>query len=69
MSNQTPWFDGSVKPARDGWYERKYHRCGKVYPRFSMYANGYWYTVLGNGLLHMSVFQRELSWRGLKEPK
>lgn len=39
MSKLTPWFSGSVKPSRDGVYERDHISWGLCYSRF---YNGSW---------------------------
>lgn len=68
---KTPWFDGGIRPARMGVYERK-HGDGVMY---SYWDGGRWcysmYTAAGTlQYRHLMSKQQELPWRGLaKEPK
>lgn len=75
-SKETPWFDGNVKPVRDGVYKRRYRGGGVVV--FSKFNNGEWYVGFSNNPIYAfnsirhSPFQF-LPWRGLaqdpNEPK
>lgn len=63
----TKWFDGSVKPVRDGVYQRR-HFVGKVY---SLFSNGHWClnqpTTLQASRAYYFSSRQDLPWRGLAE--
>lgn len=81
----TPWFDGSVKPAREGVYMRRIvHRLSdgrvmrskRVERVFWDLRHKLWFGYLNNGRLFRSLFQshngnaNKFEWRGLtKEQK
>lgn len=63
----TKWFDGSVKPVRDGVYQRKYNDWS-VYCKFK---NGNWYCAKADAYFAqftetISDFQND-PWRGLAQ--
>ena len=59
----TPWFDGSVKPVRVGWYERKWPHGWTEYGHWDGFA---WVYPEGNG----KFWSQHLPWRGLaQQPK
>ena len=62
---KTTWFDGSVKPVRDGVYERKHKR----WIRYSKFYKGSWrYT---NDTVEFAASEKSpsmwqnLPWRGI----
>ncbi|WP_395009808.1 hypothetical protein [Undibacterium sp.] len=65
----TKWFDGSVKPVRDGVYERKYP--GEPESVYNKFANGKWYV--GGWTIEQADFKSGISeyqndpWRGLTQ--
>jgi hypothetical protein len=65
----TKWFDGSVKPVRDGVYERDYGAGVHAYWRFE---NGFWrfgaIDSLGDQFIYSADRKsdsQKLPWRGL----
>ncbi len=68
----TPWFDGSVKPARVGWYQRDYGRCCQAeeyqYPDY--WDGDNWYVGVGGRKPTNLICNGDMPWRGLtKEQK
>ena len=74
MAEMTPWFPGTVRPARDGVYEL----FGKL-KQYAKYANGKWYlsqesvNVASAETRESGVQRYRLSdcwqWRGFTEPQ
>lgn len=68
----TPWFDGKVKPARPGMYQRQWLR-GEL--RWSMWTGKHWGPTCTSKCMaaHFSTGQsalQEAPWRGLaKKPE
>lgn len=68
--NLTPWFDGSVKPARVGIYQRDYYsnssRRGWAYCRWDGYR---WYSGhIDISYAFKAIYyspHQELPWRGI----
>jgi hypothetical protein len=62
----TPWFDDSVKPVRDGVYQRLYD-TGPVYSKLS---GGRWYmassSIKGAAKEDWPSCIHGIKWRGLK---
>jgi hypothetical protein len=70
LPNLTPWFDGDVKPARVGVYERRYPNPN---PNRYSYWNGLWWMFSGATIEGAASVERTVStcqdaaWRGLAE--
>ncbi len=66
MSNLTPWFRGSVKPARKGVYLRDHISWGES---FSLWDGKWWmypgYTVAEAARQDCLSDQQNAPWRGL----
>lgn len=62
----TPWFDGSVKPARIGIYEREYPN-GNYYSYWDGSRWGMGYATLGIVRQTLWPHIQDLPWRGLAE--
>lgn len=65
---KTKWFDGSVKPVRDGVYQRQDDTGIAIY---SMFANGVWHwgsleKECATSLSFVSCTQNA-KWRGLAQ--
>lgn len=65
----TPWFDGTVTPAREGVYEIKY-RCGMVFIGHSRWDGEQWCLRTTMGVeeaarQHKKAHGPVLEWRGL----
>lgn len=62
---KTPWFDGSIRPARKGLYERNF--TGGI--SLCMWTGRYWLTPWGerSGFQPVEINGRFRSWRGLAE--
>lgn len=63
----TPWFPGTVKPARSGVYER---RNGQGCRWYSMWASGRWWgnwatVARASNRWEYTGFSGVLQWRGL----
>jgi hypothetical protein len=56
----TPWFDGSVMPARQGLYQRDYKLDGLPVPGIGRFIGGRWITPEGN-----ESIDQFLPWRGI----
>jgi len=65
----TQWFDGSVKPVRDGVYERKYpDEVRSVYCKFvdGKWWRGGWDIEEASRIRTISDYQND-PWRGLAQ--
>ena len=67
----TKWFDGSVKPVRDGVYQRK--TDGGDF-RYWIFMDGFWrYGGFGNAEMCVTAFSdrgalsQSIPWRGLAQ--
>lgn len=66
----TKWFDGAVKPVRNGIYQRSHNQSD--WGLFWLYKNGEW-KYGGEGSPHLvrdnncPSPQQEMSWRGLAQ--
>lgn len=68
----TKWFDGSVKPVRDGVYQRKYRSDSEV-SAFWMFRKGRW--IFGGAIFPNAVrldedrasLDQDFPWRGLAQ--
>ena len=66
----TDWFDGAVKPVRNGVYEREYIAGKAKIPRYCYWDGKHWYV--GTDSLDQAVFHplltapnQSLRWRGV----
>ena len=65
----TPWYPGTVKPVRDGVYERKFPLKNSV--GFTRFANGRWYLswdTLDRALRDDESVEgiwQDIKWRGV----
>ena len=55
----TPWYPGTVKPVRKGWYQRKYRHFGPS----MCYWDGKKFSALE--YRHDYSFTQNLPWRGV----
>ena len=67
---KTPWFDGHVKPVRDGVYERLMPTSGTV--KFACWCNGRWgFTAKTPGeavrVSGWASSMQEIDWRGVQK--
>lgn len=67
----TPWFPGSVKPARPGVYIRRMYFGRNIL--YSRWSKGYWHlaspTIEGaDAMPNHSPYQSECEWCGLAQP-
>ena len=70
MAMKTAWFDGDVKPARPGVYERRFDSLGVV---FALWTDGRWMAA---ALSAREAWDEPMApslsqarpWRGLAEP-
>lgn len=77
MSNKklrlTPWFDGTIKPLRNGIYQRHYDiNSGEPKVLYCKFKNGVWWVNSKTPeealkALMESPFQDSIPWRGLAE--
>lgn len=70
--DETPWFDGAIKPARVGLYQRCFSTVGRNW-YWSYWTGKYWLALkydkrrAGRSHAGVSCYQ-SLSWRGLASP-
>ena len=65
---KTPWFPGSVKPVRNGVYERDYPNSGVVFCRF--YKGAWQYAHKDHYIASRQTeesFTQDFPWRGLAQ--
>lgn len=62
----TPWFSGTTKPVRNGWYERHFTDSTVIRPSDSMHWwNGEFWSNRKNGLPHWRQVGDYPAWRGV----
>ena len=66
MGKRTPWYPGSMKPARAGWYEvRGVFAAGRRAMRFWDAGGWMWAPY---GVLAKAAVASSDEWRGLTKP-
>jgi hypothetical protein len=67
MTEKTKWFPGSVKPARIGWYERKYKALDlRIEPDY--FDGEIWFLGLSGVKNNRPASTQDRPCRGLAEP-
>ena len=68
---RTKWYPGTIKPVREGWYERDYTSVSSVpevihkdlWQQFKP-GDGFWYVDEPAGQIN-DAFYENLPWRGI----
>ena len=68
---RTKWYPGTIKPVREGWYERNYNNVSSVpevihkdlWQQFKP-GDGFWYVDEPEGQIN-DAFYENLPWRGV----
>lgn len=64
----TPWFDGTTKPPRSGYYERHFtDSMFYRYPRIRQYWDGRWWRAQKRSKPHWRQVGDYPCWRGLAQ--
>lgn len=68
---RTPWYPGTVKPVREGWYERDYTGTFTGAIHLDLWQQikpgiGYWYVDEPAGQINDAWYEN-LPWRGIEK--